>query len=343
MVWNEAATQIFYSLGPGWSGLITMASYNRFHNNCLKDSCIVSLVNCGTSVYAGLLVFSILGFMSHVLDLPLEQVATEGLGLAFIVYPEALLYLPVSSLWSILFFLMLFTVGIDTIFVSLEVLFSAIFDQLPEKYRDKQMYWNLITSILLMLLGFPFLLKGGIYLFQLFDWYVGILSIMTFCLIETCVVCWIYGSQRFVDDIQCMLEENLKGALIWKILWSAVNPIILCTMIVSNMLYHVPIYYGNYVYPQWSIRMGWAISCISLIPIPIYAICYLYFCLPGETFIKRLKMSLRPSEEWDSIRSAKAKTFIRFELLPKEGCHLSTKIGNPYRDINKSLYTFIHQ
>ncbi|XP_065315721.1 sodium- and chloride-dependent glycine transporter 2-like [Gordionus sp. m RMFG-2023] len=127
---------------------------------------------------------------------------------------------------------------------------------------------------------------------------------------------WKLGSQRFVDDIQCMLEGNLKGALVWKILWSVVNPIILCTIIVSNILYHVPIKYGNYIYPQWSIRMGWAISCFSLIPIPIYAICYLY-CFPGETFIKRLKMSLRPSE-WDSIRSAKARPVIRFELLPKE-------------------------
>jgi hypothetical protein len=32
-VWADAAVQIFYSLGPGWGGIVNMASYNRFHNN----------------------------------------------------------------------------------------------------------------------------------------------------------------------------------------------------------------------------------------------------------------------------------------------------------------------
>ena len=58
-VWSDAATQIFYSLSACTGGLIAMASYNKFSNNCFRDSVIVCLINCGLALDA--VVLNVLG------------------------------------------------------------------------------------------------------------------------------------------------------------------------------------------------------------------------------------------------------------------------------------------
>jgi SNF family Na+-dependent transporter len=45
---------------------------------------------------------------------PINEVAQEGPGLVFVVYPEALSTMPGSRIWSIIFFLMLLTLGLDS-------------------------------------------------------------------------------------------------------------------------------------------------------------------------------------------------------------------------------------
>ncbi|KAI0231282.1 Sodium- and chloride-dependent glycine transporter 2 [Lamellibrachia satsuma] len=113
-VWNDAAVQIFFSLSDCWGGLIALSSYNRFHNNVLRDTIIVSMGNCLTSVFAGVVIFSFIGFMAGEMNAEVENVVDKGPGLAFIVYPDAVSRMVVAPLWAILFFTMLITLGLDS-------------------------------------------------------------------------------------------------------------------------------------------------------------------------------------------------------------------------------------
>lgn len=42
--------------------MIAYASYNPIHGNTLRDTITISVANCMTSLFAGIVVFSILGF-----------------------------------------------------------------------------------------------------------------------------------------------------------------------------------------------------------------------------------------------------------------------------------------
>lgn len=77
-VWTDAASQIFFSLGPGFGTLLALSSYNKFNNNCYRDAVITSTINCLTSFLAGFVIFSVLGYMAHVQQKSIDQVGLDG-------------------------------------------------------------------------------------------------------------------------------------------------------------------------------------------------------------------------------------------------------------------------
>lgn len=54
-------------------------------------------------------------FFSDMSGKSVATVATSGAGLAFVTYPEAIAKMPLPQIWAVLFFIMLFLLGIDSV------------------------------------------------------------------------------------------------------------------------------------------------------------------------------------------------------------------------------------
>lgn len=62
----------------------------------------------------------------HIWSILLQGV--EGTGLAFIVFTEAIIKMPISPMWAVLFFIMLFCLGLSTMFGNIEGVVAPLQD-----------------------------------------------------------------------------------------------------------------------------------------------------------------------------------------------------------------------
>ncbi|XP_072528348.1 sodium- and chloride-dependent GABA transporter 2 [Salminus brasiliensis] len=273
-VWMDAGTQIFFSYAICLGCLTALGSYNKYNNNCYKDCLALCFLNSGTSFVAGFAIFSILGFMSFEQNVPISEVAESGPGLAFIAYPRAVSMMPFSPLWACFFFIMIVLLGLDSQFVCVESLVTAMVDMYPSTFRRKNRRELLIlaVAILSFLFGLIMLTEGGMYVFQLFDYYAASgMCLLFVAIFETICIAWIYGADRFYDNIEDMIGYR-PGPYI-KYCWLFLTPATCFGTFAFSLIKYTPLKYNNeYVYPWWGYALGWLLALSSMVCIPLWII-----------------------------------------------------------------------
>ncbi|XP_075168190.1 sodium-dependent dopamine transporter isoform X2 [Haematobia irritans] len=288
-VWVDAATQVFFSLGPGFGVLLAYASYNKYHNNVYKDALLTSCINSATSFAAGFVIFSVLGYMAHTSGQNIEDVATEGPGLVFVVYPAAIATMPGSTFWALIFFMMLLTLGLDSSFGGSEAIITALSDEFPKIGRNREIFVAGLFS-LYFVVGLASCTQGGFYFFQLLDRYAAGYSILIAVFFEAIAVSWIYGTNRFCEDIRDMI--GFRPGKYWQVCWRFVAPIFLLFITIYGLIGYEPLSYEDYTYPRWANALGWCIAGSSVMMIPGVAIFKL--CTTPGTLRQRLRILTTP-------------------------------------------------
>ncbi|XP_056869884.1 sodium- and chloride-dependent GABA transporter 2-like [Takifugu flavidus] len=295
-VWLDACSQVLFSYGVSSGTLITFGSYNQLKNNCCRDTVWLCLLNSCTSFVAGFTVFTVLGFMAQKQDVPIGMVVDSGPGLAFIAFPQAVTMMPLPQFWAVCFFLMLMFLGLDTTFSGLETITSAVIDLFPGQMRRpwRREIFLVIFCSMLFLVQILFITEGGVYLFQLVDYYAANGTCIMFGSIIHCVaVGWAFGADKICDVL-----EDITGHRPWafyKLCWRYFTPLICTVCFICSFINYQPLISSNgYEYPAWAYSLGWAMALSSIVTIPIYAIGKL--CLTKGTLRQRLMVLWYPAD-----------------------------------------------
>ncbi|KAI5730639.1 hypothetical protein M8J76_015916 [Diaphorina citri] len=293
-VWHAAAGQMFFSLSVSMGGLIMYSSYNDFSNNVYRDALVVSVMDTITSIMSGIVTFSILGAMAHDLNVPINQVVKEGPGLAFVAYPEALLRLPFPQLWSILFFLMLFVLGLDSEFALLENVLTSVSDEFLV-LRNHKLPFCICTALVCYVIGLSCVTHGGNYVLTLMDVYGGGTAVLFIAIFECVSLVWVYGLKNLCWDLKFMLK--FQPGVYWRFTWVFCAPVILATIFIYSIIAHKPLHYENYDYPDWADGVGWCLACLSMCQIPFWAL-VVVLRAKGSSLKQKFLNAISPTEDW---------------------------------------------
>uniref|UniRef100_A0A4W5PRI0 Transporter n=1 Tax=Hucho hucho TaxID=62062 RepID=A0A4W5PRI0_9TELE len=169
----------------------------------------------------------------------------EGTGLAFIVFTEAITKMPVSPLWSILFFVMLFCLGLSTMFGNVEGVVVPLQDLNIFPKWPKEVLTG-VTCIVCFTIALIFTQRSGNYWLALFDSFAGSIPLLVIAFCEMVSVVYIYGIDRFNEDIEFMIGH--KPNLFWQVTWRFISPVI---MLIIFIFYFVTEVSGELTYLVW--------------------------------------------------------------------------------------------
>ncbi|MDR8020321.1 sodium-dependent transporter [Nesterenkonia aerolata] len=262
-VWIAAYGQIFFTLSVGFGIMITYASYLKRRSNTTGSGLVVGFANSSFELLAGIGVFAALGFLAFAAGTAVDEVASSGLGLAFVAFPTIISEAPLSALVGVLFFGSLVLAGFTSQISILEVVIASVKDKTGwSRPLTVAIVGGASALISIVLLGGV----SGLTILDVVDAFSNNVGIVGGALLAAVVLSWVVRKLP-------VLTEGLNGyssfkvGPIWRALIAVVIPLVLGSLLVQDIMTKIEEGYGGY--DQWVVSsFGWgAIGLVILIAV----------------------------------------------------------------------------
>jgi len=239
-VWIDAYSQIFFTLSLAFGIMIAYASYLPERANISGNALLTAFINCGYSLFAGIGVFAVLGFMATAEGKPLAEVVSKSIGLAFVAYPKALSLMPGGNLFGAVFFLCLVVAGLSSAVSIVEAFISAVVD----KFCTPRGPLVTAVSVAGFLGSVIFASRAGLLWLDIVDHFLTHYGLVIVGIFECVVIGWLFDLPMLRHHINRISSFQL--GVYWEVLIKGFVPLALMIIILGDLYQDITHPYGNY-------------------------------------------------------------------------------------------------
>merc|ERR1712233_13926 len=159
------------------------------------------------------------------------------------------------------------------------------------------------ASVIGFLMGLTMCTNGGVFMFELINWYSASFGLLVCAITEVILVMWVYGHQRFFDNIA---EMGMKIPIVlkwyWMAMWKVVTPLVLIFVLIMTFVQYTPAYSAsytqeNYTFPPWVQAMGWMMALLPIVAIILGAF-YQRWCSQEQTSAGKKALALENASQY---------------------------------------------
>ncbi|MFY7066354.1 sodium-dependent transporter [Nocardiopsis changdeensis] len=260
-VWVAAYGQIFFSLSIGFGIMVTYASYLKRKADLTGSAMVAGFANSSFELLAGIGVFAALGFMATAAGTAVDEVATSGIGLAFIAFPQIISTLPFGgALFGVLFFASLVIAGLTSLISIVEVVVSAVQDRVGlGRLQAVLIVGGLIALVSILI--FP--THQGLHYLDVFDHFINQYGIVLAALVMLIVFGWVLRRLPAFQEHANSVSSIRLGRW-WRITLAVVTPVLLGFMMWDALRTELTENYAGYP-TGFLLTAGWGVAIGAIV------------------------------------------------------------------------------
>ncbi|MDK1031596.1 MAG: sodium-dependent transporter [Planctomycetia bacterium] len=260
-LWVAAYGQVFYSLSVGFGIMIAYASFLPRKSDLVRSALIIGIADALTAIVGGFAVFGALGYLAQMQGVPVEKVLEQGVSLAFVTYPVIIDALPFgSTVFGVLFFVMLFTLAVDSAFSLTEAAAVGIRDKWGISHKAA----NLGVGIFCFAAGLIFCTGAGLLWLDIVDHFVEFFGLGVICLVEALIVTHVLKTRTIRQYVNRWSKRKISR--FWDVCITYITPPVLLAIIIGATVNLIKQPYEGY--PQAALIIGgWGL----MVALPVIA------------------------------------------------------------------------